>query len=403
MDALSEWMGELCNKAESTRERYQTYLQRFCEFLDTTPDGLVEQRKKDLQSKDPKTQMRMERSLKEFINHLREKGFKVATLQVAYAAINSFFEFHYMPLKMRRADYPYGESLGHRAATKEDIRRLLEKANRRQKAIILFLKDSGLRVSDLIRLRYGDVKGSLERGDQFIPIRIVTEKNNTVATTFIGPEAVSALKDYIKWRAKREELKDESPLFRVSGGRRDPMTRSGVSSSINHLIELAGLKGEISAHSLRKYFQTQLESAKMSFNWIKAMMGHKLSGVEAAYSKPTEETLKKAYIEAYDHLRIFEEDSIERVKLLEKYLEEERTRRLELERRLSPENIQNLVMEYLRSTIPPEIASLILSKTKYEYITIPGKEESEIINRLNSGWEIVREINNSIILKKPKF
>lgn len=73
---------------------------------------------------------------------------------------------------MRRGDYPKGESFGVRRATQEAIRKVIENKHNRHKetvkAMVLFLKDSGLRVSDARLLNYGDVSKQIERGDQFI-------------------------------------------------------------------------------------------------------------------------------------------------------------------------------------------------------------------------------------------
>jgi len=88
----------------------------------------LSQRKEDLKSDHPKEQRRIESALKGSIAHLKEEGRSISTQQVAYAAVRSFFEMHYMPLRMRRSDYPIGESLGYRAATKKDIKKLLDKA-----------------------------------------------------------------------------------------------------------------------------------------------------------------------------------------------------------------------------------------------------------------------------------
>lgn len=47
------------------------------------------------------------------------------------------------------ADYHSGESLGHRAIMKEETARMLSKEGVGVKSLIMFLKDSGLRVSDV--------------------------------------------------------------------------------------------------------------------------------------------------------------------------------------------------------------------------------------------------------------
>jgi len=54
-------------------------------------------------------------------------------------------------------------------------------------------------------------------------------------------------------------------------------------------------KKGFSAHVLRRFFQTSLETAGLNPNWIKKMMGHTLEGSEAPYSQREVEMLRDAY------------------------------------------------------------------------------------------------------------
>jgi integrase len=103
---------------------------------------------------------------------------------------------------MRRGDYPKGDSNGVKRATKDVIHKVLDNKHQRNKltikAIMLFIKDSGLRVSDVRRLNYGDIAKPLENGEPIIQISIITEKTNLLPKTFIGEEAIQAIKEYLR-------------------------------------------------------------------------------------------------------------------------------------------------------------------------------------------------------------
>ena len=60
----------------------------------------------------------------------------------------------------------------------------------------------------------------------------------------------------------------------------------------------------MSAHSLRKKLQTDLEKGGMPTNWIDQVLGHQLINSRDAYSLPTDEELEEAYIKAYSQIRI---------------------------------------------------------------------------------------------------
>jgi len=326
---MEYWMGELANRSDATREKYRSYFLKFCEWIGQTPDQLVEQKKRDLKNDDPKVQRRIESALKGFIAFLEGEGSSVSTQQVAYAAVRSFFEMNYQPLRMRRGDYPTGESLGSRAATKEDIEKLLEDASLRIRALILFLKDTGLRVSDVVQLKYGVLSEGFENNEKFIPLYLITKKNKIVAKTFVGPEAVGALKEYFEERREGtrrippENIGPKSPLFRTRTPKVKPVTRSGLSSTINFHAKKLGIDSQFSAHSFRKYFQTQLEAAGTNSNWIDQMIGHRLINSRDRYSLPSDQQLKDAYMKAYTGLRVFKDTDFEaRMSLLESQLEE---------------------------------------------------------------------------------
>ena len=63
----------------------------------------------------------------------------------------------------------------------------------------------------------------------------------------------------------------------------------------------------MSAHSLRKKLQTDLEKAGINSNWIDQILGHQLINSRDAYSLPTDEELKEAYLKAYQFIRVYPE------------------------------------------------------------------------------------------------
>jgi len=56
LESVNYWMDELAAKSEATRLKYQEYFNRFCEFLNETPDQLVAERTAALKQEDPKQQ-----------------------------------------------------------------------------------------------------------------------------------------------------------------------------------------------------------------------------------------------------------------------------------------------------------------------------------------------------------
>jgi integrase len=314
--ALEYWKNELANRSETTRDLYLDNFAKFLDYTGKTADELLRQREEDQTSKDKKIQRNMESQLKGFIAHEEKKGLAPATLQTYFASIRSFFETHYCPLLMRRGDYPKGESIGVRRATKQAILKAVENRDSRHKALtdalILFAKDSGLRESDIRLLNYGDIAKDLESNAKIIPITIVTQKAKIVAKTFLGEESIHALKIYLDARRNGtrtippEETTKSSPLF--SKWSPDKTAQRMPRTTISNIVRNAFLRvnePNIAPHSLRKYLQTSLEEAGVNTNWIDQILGHKLINSRDAYSKPTDEQLKEAYTKAYKFLRVY--------------------------------------------------------------------------------------------------
>jgi integrase len=318
--ALNYWHQELVTKGDGTKQRYEEYFQDFLEFVGKNPDELIVQRQQDILNPDRKIQRRIESQFLAFLAKKKEDGYSVATQQVIFASIRSFFEIHYFPLIMRRGDYPKGDSDGVKRATKEAILKALKNKNARNRVttlpLILFIKDTGLRVSDVRRLNYGDIADQLENGATLIQINVITQKTKLLAKTFIGEEAIQALKEYMEARkqgskdarnVEPEIITKDSSLFKSWQNEKvKRIPRGSLSSLIRQALLNIGEK-RLSAHSLRKKLQTDLEKAGINSNWIDQILGHQLINSRDAYSLPTDEELKEAYLKAYQFIRVYPE------------------------------------------------------------------------------------------------
>ena len=222
---------------------------------------------------------------------------------------------------MRKGDYPTGDSDGVKRATDDAIRKALSRNNKlsfQSKPLILFAKDTGLRISDIVALKCGNIPEQIEKGVCPIQINLISQKTNLLTKTFIGKEAINALREYFKkrklgskWNKEivPEKITSGSPLFRkwVSGDVQ-PMHRISATHIISDAFREIG-ESRMSAHSLRKRLQTQLEKGGMPTNWIDQVLGHKLINSRDAYSLPTDDELRTAYVKAYPNISVLEDNS----------------------------------------------------------------------------------------------
>lgn len=360
-DPIDFWLNEvLANRAASTRRAYRIYLTQFLKYLDTTAEAVVAQREQDLQSGDVREKKRYENRVKKFDQVLKERGRAPGSRKQAWGAVKSFFRAFDLDLKLTREDAPKGESEEQRAITKPEIRRLLAIADHRNAAIIYMLKDTGLRVSDLAQLRVGDVDLEAE----YPMLKRRTKKRGIIAKTFLGPEAQTALKKYLAARRygtntiPREAITATSPLFRKTTIAVQQMTANGVTVCMRRLMSMAQLQ-DVSAHAFRRFYETALEAAGVSPNWIDQMIGHRLSGARGSYSKPTDTVLREAYTAAYDRLRVDEPTfDNERIQRLEEERQQEHGERQQLAEKVLRVVDDNLAMKERLQTVEAENAEL---------------------------------------------
>jgi hypothetical protein len=182
----------------------------------------------------------------------------------------------------------------------------------RNRAFIMLLKDSGLRVSDVSPLDVGDYRNARdekdEAGESFRVFDAqLTKKKKIYAYIHIGPETVTAMDEYLRVRQSEEgPLGDDEPLF--TQRKKERATAHALSAQLKRLCELLGKDGyKVSAHSLRKYHETMLLSAPMSREYIYKLQGKKTD----AYNQPEKTgNLTKSYKSSYESIRVNTSEAI---------------------------------------------------------------------------------------------
>lgn len=135
----------------------------------------------------------------------------------------------------------------------------------RDKAMLEVLYATGMRVSELLELDVSDVN---------LSIGIIHMKNSRHERIVpLYPEAVKAVSAYL--HAVRPILvaeDDFGKLFTNMNGQ--PMSRQGFWKIIKHYSEAAGIKKDITPHTLRHSFAAHLLENGAQLKYIKEMLGH---------------------------------------------------------------------------------------------------------------------------------
>lgn len=353
--AMEVWELELASKAPSTQRDYKRYFDRFTDRWTLDPDELYDRRLNDLSSRDPRDHKHVERLVKTQMAEMKREGLSASTCRMLNKAVNSFFEAQGLDLRVKAKDKPKGEAIGKRMITPEEMRTMWDAPGvyrLRNRALLVFGKDAGLRVGDMadMELRHyteAETKHNLD-GEPFKIFKpYETQKEGIIAYVHIGPESVEAIDAYLEWRRGRGEiLSKDSPLFSVglSGQPASAnleairhFTHDMLSQFFQRWRTRCGLPKEVSAHSLRKYHLTMLQTGGVPDTWIAKLQGKSTKTSFGVYSQPEElpGELTKTYMKAYDKLRIFGKAESEALEDLRLRNEELATRLEERDERLT--------------------------------------------------------------------
>lgn len=136
----------------------------------------------------------------------------------------------------------------------------------RNRAIMETLYGCGLRVSELINLDMSRVF----LDEEYIVVRGKGSKERLVP---LSPVAVTEIR---RWLDDRSQISvkpgEESMLFISRRGRR--LTRVMIFYIVKRLAELAGIRREVSPHTLRHSFATHLLEGGANLRAIQQMLGH---------------------------------------------------------------------------------------------------------------------------------
>lgn len=337
MERLEKYERRLQLRAPSTRKNYRHALNKFLRFSGLTKEELLQLAETDLGE--------VELLVGEAMQADIDRGNKPTTARLIYKGVRFFMRATgFKNFSLDREDKPRVVYSGSRRTTKDHIREFWDifnpKFQTRNRAILMFLKDSGLRISDACALDVEHYRAASTPAEGFRVFGpTVTQKTGDIAHIHIGPEAVRALDRYLKDR--RTE-----PLFLNQYGRRlSPHSMSEIFGKVKRRRDLEEDFNNISAHSLRKYHYTLLPFRE---DWIRWLEG-KATDVYVDGPKVT-----RAYIDSYDELKVFTSEEELRAKLKE---EENRLKRVSEARREYERKLQG-IRDEVQAMVREELARL---------------------------------------------
>jgi integrase/recombinase XerD len=268
------------NLTKKTLEFYRSNLQKFINWLDTQAVKTITDLSPDV--------------LRGFFLAMTERGHNAGGVRALYRTVRVFLRWYAAEFEpegwrdpLRKVKPPKVDVEPLEPVPLEHIRAMLDTCERgkftgeRDRAILLFLLDSGVRAGELLALDREDV--DILTGD----VLIRKSKSRKPRAVFLGRQARRALRAYLKIREDMAQA-----LFVTDEGERLKM--SGLRQIMVRRARRAGVPVP-SLHSFRRAFALTLLRAHVDIFSIQKLMGHAGLDVLRRYLAQNTDDVREAH------------------------------------------------------------------------------------------------------------
>jgi site-specific recombinase XerD len=215
-------------------------------------------------------------SIKGFLE--RYKGKSRDTIRSVYFALKFFYENVIgnkfdgkLPLAKRRLKLPI-------VLSKTEIESMIDKTkNFQHKLVLMFMYYAGLRLSEIINLRWDDIDFDRE------VIHIKKTKGGNERVVFLHLKLKEKLNDF---KVHRIGL-----IFESNRGKK--YSEETINKIVKNAAKRAGIKKRVTPHVLRHSFATHLLEAGADIRYIQKLLGHKNLQTTQIYTHVANKDIKK--------------------------------------------------------------------------------------------------------------
>jgi len=232
------------------------------------------------------------RDIEDFVEREQDRGIKITTVRFRLSGVYSFLRY-LSAIKMvtpdlleRKIRLKLPRHLPRAMPAEDSARLLAALEDTRDKAMVLMLLRTGMRIGELCNLLVNDVD-LVER-----TVKIYEgEKNNIGRVVYISADACKALSEWMRQRNHKK-----SYLFY---GLKGPLGYSICRERFKRVLQKAGLADKgYTLHCLRHTFATDLLNAGMRLEYLQQLLGHSNIEVTRIYAKLSDASRQKEYFRA---------------------------------------------------------------------------------------------------------
>jgi len=232
------------------------------------------------------------REVEAFIEHEQDRGINITTIRTRLVSVQAFLRYLVeegivsADIFGRRIRLQLPERLP-RAMDPDDLRKRLSVIRDiRDRAMIMVLLRTGMRIGELLNTKMADVHLKERRIEIY-----EGEKNRLGRVVYLSDDAALALR---KWLQKRNPWEEHLIYTRT-----DTMSYSTARTIFKRYITKAGLADKgYSLHTLRHTFATEFLNAGMRLECLQVLLGHRSIEETRRYARLTDKTREDEYFRA---------------------------------------------------------------------------------------------------------
>lgn len=242
-----------------SRRTIKSYLSHNQKFLDFTHKSAREASSQDI---------------KNYLLYLKSKNYSNTSLNSVISAL----KFYYQQVLRRKLFFniirPKKEKFLPIVLTRVEIIKIINATqNIKHKLLLSLLYGSGLRVSEVVKLKIADVDTSSKS------VLVKHGKGQKDRYTLLSDNSINFLNIYLS------KLSSEQKYLFVGANEKKHLSQRSAQKIFEHAVIKAHIKTEASCHSLRHSFATHLLESGVNIRYIQKLLGHSSIKTTEKYTK----------------------------------------------------------------------------------------------------------------------
>ena len=236
----------------------------------------------------------VEDDIRDYLEYLNLKKENTSSIRRKISTFKTFYKFLYNNGYMDKKDYPMIRIAYPKMEKKlpkfvyyNDLLEIInesykDKDGSRDRLIIEMLYATGVRISELVNIKYEDIDFDNKR-------IIITGKGNKQRIVYFGDYALEVLDEYMRTHDRNKD----NYLFTNAKG--DKITDRGVRYIIDNIMSKLSVKVHVTPHVLRHTFATDMLNNGCDIKVVQELLGHSSLRTTEVYTHVTNERLKEVY------------------------------------------------------------------------------------------------------------